>query len=288
MRTIAHISDLHFGREDPPLVEALLAELEQAAPTLVAVSGDLTQRARPRQFAAVRAFLDRISAPILVVPGNHDVPLYEVVRRFVLPLERYRRYITSELAPRFRDEELAVFGVNTARSATWKNGRISLAQIDEIRSWLCAIPPSVFKVVVTHHPFIPPPDDPTPALVGRGLQALRVAEACGVDLLLAGHLHVGYTGDVRGHHVTIRRSILVAQAGTATSTRLRSQPNGYNLITVDPRHPPAEPPHLALVVRAWDGSRFAPVEEGCFVKMGDEWQPERPLGGESRPDRGLD
>jgi hypothetical protein len=88
--------------------------------------------------------------------------------------------------------------------------------------------------------------------------------------------------------VTIRRSILVAQAGTATSTRLRSQPNGYNLITVDPRHPPAEPPHLALVVRAWDGSRFAPVEEGCFVKMGDEWQPERPLGGESRPDRALD
>ena len=190
------------------------------------VSGDLTQRARRRQFQAARAFLDRFPAPVLVVPGNHDIPLFDLARRFFRPLGRYRSLVTADLAPLFHDDEVAVLGVNTARSNVWKSGRLSLDQIDGIRARLSPLPPRVFKVLVTHHPFVPPPGTRAHRVVGRGLQALQVAEACGVDLLLAGHLHVGWSGDVRAHHLTIRRSILVVQAGTATSLRVRF-PSGH-------------------------------------------------------------
>ena len=211
MPTIAHISDLHFGKEDPPVAEALLTELQARGPRLVAVSGDLTQRAREREFRAARAFLDRLPGVVLVVPGNHDVPLWDVVSRFTRPLHRYRRHLTPDLAPFFHQEDLAVMGVNTARSWTFKNGRISWEQIEQIRARFAPLPERVFKVLVTHHPFVPSPGDPDPAVVGRGFQALQAAEAAGVDLLLAGHLHLGFSGDVRAHHLSIKRSMLVAR-----------------------------------------------------------------------------
>src|SRR5438445_2755469 len=144
MPVIAHISDLHFGTEDPAVAEGLLADLATQQPALVVNSGDLTQRARAGQFRAARAFLDRIPFPQLTVPGNHDIPFYDVARRFLSPLSRYRRYITPDLAPRFESEQFVVLGVNTARSATWKNGRISLEQIEEIRGELYALPFATF------------------------------------------------------------------------------------------------------------------------------------------------
>jgi 3',5'-cyclic AMP phosphodiesterase CpdA len=267
VRTIAHISDLHFGREDPPVAEALLAELEARAPMLVAVSGDLTQRARVREFRAVRAFLDRLHGAVLVVPGNHDVPLWDVLSRFARPLRNYRRHVTPDLAPFFHQEDLAAMGVNTARSWTFKNGRISREQIEQIRRRFAPLPERVFKVLVTHHPFMPSPGDPEPTVVGRGVQALQAAEAAGVDLLLAGHLHLGFSGDVRAHHLSIRRSMLVAQAGTAISLRTRGEPNTYNWITV-------EPPHLTIEVRGWDGQAFATRSLTRWVKRGAEWERE--------------
>lgn len=264
MRTIAHLSDLHFGREDPRVVEAVLEDLAAARPDLVVVSGDLTQRARRRQFQAARAFLDRFPAPVLVVPGNHDIPLFDLARRFLAPLARYRTLVTADLDPLFHDEEVAVMGVNTARSNVWKSGRLSEAQIERMRERLSPLPARIFKVVVTHHPFVPLPGRHAGRIVGRALQALAVAEACGVDLLLAGHLHFGYSGDVRAHHLTIRRSILVVQAGTATSLRVRGEPNTYNVLTV-------EGPALGLAVRGWDGTRFAPLTSVRYVKREEEW-----------------
>jgi 3',5'-cyclic AMP phosphodiesterase CpdA len=264
VRTIAHLSDLHFGREDARVVEAVLEDMAGSRPDLVVVSGDLTQRARRRQFQAARAFLDRFPAPVLVVPGNHDIPLFDVARRFFSPLGRYRELVTADLDPLFHDDEMAVLGVNTARSNVVKNGRLSHAQIDGIRARLQPLPPRVFKVLVTHHPFVPPPGTREHRVVGRGLQALQVAEACGVDLLLAGHLHVSHSGDVRAHHLTIRRSILVVQAGTATSLRVRGEPNTYNVLTVDG-------PALGLAVRGWDGARFAPLSGVRYVKREEEW-----------------
>ena len=274
MRTIAHISDLHFGREDRRVAEALLEDLLSVAPTVVAVSGDLTQRARTREFLAAREFLDRLPSPLVVVPGNHDVPLYNVLRRFALPLERYRRHITHDLSPIYRDDELAVLGLNTARSLTFKDGRISLDQIGHVRKTLCALEPTVFKVVVTHHQFIPPPGSPgRHEIVGRARPALDALAECGVDLLLAGHLHMGYTGDVKAHHPSVARSIVVAQAGTAISTRGRGEPNSYNLIAVSDDA-------MEVRVRTFDAASgaggFAESDAARYERRDGQWQPSAP------------
>jgi 3',5'-cyclic AMP phosphodiesterase CpdA len=268
VRTIAHVSDLHFGREDPALVAALQEDLREAAPDLVAVSGDLTQRARRREFEAARDFLQGLGTPVLAVPGNHDIPLFDVARRLLRPLDRYRQYIHADDNPFYVDAEVAVLGLNTARrTALAGDGRISLPQIEVLRERFASVPPGLARVLVTHHPFVPAPSGPAHTLVGRGLQGLQAAEAAGVDIVLTGHLHRGFTGDVRTHHVTIKRSILVFQAGTAVSTRLRGEPNSYNLILLDP-------PRLACTVHAWDGQRFRPLAPTRFLKTDDEWRRE--------------
>jgi 3',5'-cyclic AMP phosphodiesterase CpdA len=264
MRTIAHLSDLHFGREDPAVVEALVAELERRRPSLVAVSGDLTQRARAGQFRAARAFLARMPGPVLVVPGNHDVPLFDLVTGVTRPLGNYRRDLCPELAPFFHDDALAVMGVNTARASKRSDGRVGLAQIERIRARFGPIPERVFKVVVTHHPFIPAPGGREHALVERGAEALSAAEESGVDLLLSGHLHMSFSGDVRPHYLSIRRAMLVAQAGTSTSVRHRGETNTYNWIEV-------EPPLLRIEQRRWNGAGFEPGAEARYTKTNDMW-----------------
>jgi 3',5'-cyclic AMP phosphodiesterase CpdA len=262
VRTVAHISDLHFGREDPLVADGLARELERVRPSLVIVSGDLTQRARRAQFDAAARFLRRLPAPFVVVPGNHDIPLYDVVRRVLSPLGRYRRFITSELAPRFDDAELCVLGLNTARPYRWKDGVIDPGQIALLRERFAAADGRL-RVLVTHHPLAPRPKDPEPALVRRGRDALAAAAEVGVDLTLAGHLHMGYLADVRPAGDDAR-SVMVMQAGTAISNRRPHEPNSYNLLTVDG-------PRLTIEIRTWDGRAFAPRETVALRKQGSGW-----------------
>jgi 3',5'-cyclic AMP phosphodiesterase CpdA len=266
MRTIAHISDLHFGREDPLAAEGLVEDLARVRPTLVVNSGDFTQRARRRQFRAAAAYHRRLPTPQISVPGNHDVPLFDVIRRAVSPLERYKRYITQDLYPSYVDDELAVLGINTARSFTWKSGRISLEQIRRIERIFSALPSDAFKVLVTHHPFIPPPGDEHAGvdLVGRAALALDVIARCGIDLLLAGHVHHGYSGDVRTHYPRAGRSTIVVQAGTATSRRVRHEPNAYNHIVLDRET-------ITICVRRWDGKRFSEWNRIHYRHDGAQW-----------------
>lgn len=261
MRLIAHLSDLHFGRVDPAIVEGVVEDVARAKPHLVVVSGDLTQRARRAEFDAAATFLARMPAPVLAVPGNHDVPLYDVARRFLAPLARYRTRISDQLCPRHEDEELSVLGLNTARSFTWKDGAVDDEQLDVVRAWGGAVPPGRFRVLVTHHPFLPPEARPSERIVGGAQRALHAAQEAGVELLLAGHLHEGYTGDARAHHVTLERSILVAQAGTATSTRTRGEVNTYNLIEIDPHTP-----RVTIEVRSWNGARFEATLRTTYAK----------------------
>lgn len=265
MRRIVHISDLHFGDEDSGLVEALSREIAALEPALVAVSGELTQRARRREFLAARDFLRALGVPTVVVPGNHDIPLYNPYRRFFKPTRKFERYVSSDLTPLYVDDELAVLGVNSARSNVVKEGRVSYRQIESIRHALGQIGPQALKVVVVHHPLVHHPDDPGRRLLGRGRQFLEVAQECGLDVVLAGHTHLGYGGDARTSYQTIARSILVFQAGTATSRSLRGgESNSYNLITADP-------PFLTLTVRAWDGRRYASELSIIYERQGDEW-----------------
>ena len=267
MRTIAHLSDLHFGRLDPAVMEALLTDLNAVAPSLVVISGDLVQRARSRHFRAARAFLERLPAPWLVVPGNHDIPAYNLLARFTVPFRNYRRFISSDLNPFLADGEIAVLGINTARPLilNFAHGRINHRQIEHIEGAFRGVGPEVFKVLVTHHPFLPQPGKPGgKILLGRARQALPALEACGIDLLLAGHYHRGHSGCITEHHSHLQHPILVAHAATATSTRLRDEPNGYNLITI-------APPRVTLEERAWTGDRFAASSCCTYMRTPGRW-----------------
>jgi 3',5'-cyclic AMP phosphodiesterase CpdA len=271
MRTIAHISDMHFGTEDTPVVEGLVADVVQQKPSVVVASGDFTQRARRRQYEVAAAFMRRLPEPQIVVPGNHDIPLFDVLMRFFAPLANYRAHLSKDLRPVYRDDELLIIGVNTARSWSWtldgfwKDGRISEEQLLDVRLSSCELPPSVFKVVVTHHPFIPPPGERIHGIVRGAARALAQMEECGVDMLLAGHLHMGYSGDVRTHHEATKRSIISIQAGTATSSRRRGEPNAYNLIEIDGET-------VTVNVRAWNGQRFGVTDITRYQKLDDVWQ----------------
>lgn len=262
-RTIAHISDLHFGTVIPELAAGLVADLKVLEPSLVIISGDLTQRARDRQFAAARDFLRRLPQPQIVIPGNHDIPLFDVARRFLSPLGRYRRFINQDLNPIYEDSRLFVLGLNTARSLTWQNGRISEEQLDLLRENLERAGPRT-KLVVTHHPFIPPPFGAGIQLVGRAALAIPILADGQVDLLLSGHLHRGYAGDIRAHYPLARRSVIAVQAGTATSGRTRNEPNAYNWITI-------EPDRITIAVRAWSGAAFAPLHTSSYLRSAQGW-----------------
>jgi 3',5'-cyclic AMP phosphodiesterase CpdA len=264
MKKIVHISDLHFGTEDKKIAEGLLNTIKALSPDLVVVSGDLTQRARVKQFKAAGDYLEKIKSPIIVVPGNHDIPLFDIFRRFLSPLRRYNKFITDNMYPLYADEKMAVMGINSARSLTWKNGRISLEQIQEMKNKLCKIDNSIFKIIVTHHPFIPPPGDPGEALIGRSTIALVIISECGVDLLLAGHLHNGYSGDIRPYYPKHKKSIVSAQAGTAISRRIREEPNGFNFISI-------EKTFLNIEVYEWNGTGFTKKINTSYQKKDNEW-----------------
>lgn len=231
MRTLVHLSDLHFGRIETAILSPLVAWINELRPDLVAVSGDLTQRARTTEYLAAQEFLRALPQPQIVVPGNHDVPLYNVLSRFARSLDHYRQFISDDLQPFYADEEIAVAGVNTARSLTWKDGRINRRQLAVLREQMCPVPADRTKILVTHHPF----DLPAGAVghvVGRSRLAIRTLAECRIDVLLAGHFHIADTGQTAKRYNIPGYSALIVSSGTTTSTRGRGHPNSFNIIRV--------------------------------------------------------
>ena len=265
MRTLAHLSDLHFGRVDARLLAPLARRVRQSRPHVVVVSGDLTQRAKSAEFRDARRFLDTLPQPLVVVPGNHDVPLYNLWQRFLQPLAKYRRYISDEIEPAYIDNEIAVVGVNTARSAAFKGGRINATQLARIRSRFATLDERTTKVIVTHHPFDLPPGHAPRATVGRARLAMEAFAECGADLLLAGHLHTTHVGDTTARYRIEGFAALMVQAGTATSLRARGEANAFNVLRIEPE--------IVRIERfGWDGGDFAPASEETFERYAAGWR----------------
>jgi 3',5'-cyclic AMP phosphodiesterase CpdA len=234
VRTLVHLSDLHFGRVDDAVVDALTREVVRIAPHVVAISGDFTQRARRVQFRQARAFLDTLPRPQVVVPGNHDVPLFNVAARFLNPLGGYRRHITSDLRPYHADAELIVVGTDTTRSLTAGGGGLRCAEVSRIRELLRGAGGSAARVLVAHHPFDTPPPRAPLVRKRRGVDALEELARDGVDVFLTGHLHVSYAGHTAARYNVGGRSAIVVEAGTATSNRLRGEANAFNVLRIEP------------------------------------------------------
>lgn len=256
-RLIVHLSDLHFGRADARIVDALHETVWSLAPDVVAISGDLTQRARRSQFRRARAFIDGLPPRHLIVPGNHDVPLFNVIARLFDPLGGYRRFVTSDLSPTLTDEVVWIAGVNTTRPGTWKSGRVDAATLHRVRESLRTLPPDTVKIVVAHHPFDAPE--------GAGAtETLHTLSAAGIDVFLTGHLHTSYTGHTAQRYKTGGRSAVVVEAATATSTRLRDEANGFNVLRV--RHGV-----INVETRTWDGRTFVARASQEFIRNRDGW-----------------
>ena len=225
---IAQISDLHFGCTATDVVAALRRSLEDLAPDLVIASGDLTQDASGAEFTAARAFFDLLPAPVLAVPGNHDLPGMDLMR-FINPFGRYRRAISSELEPDRRFGAVDIKSLNSARMIlphpNWANGAVSARQCDEIEAFFAAST-APWRMVVLHHPLVTSPELPLDTAVFGRQRALQALVRARVDIVLAGHQHHAFADPVlRDGHTTV-----FVNASTGTSTRLRKQPNGFNLL----------------------------------------------------------
>lgn len=275
MRTIAHLSDVHFGAADPRIVDALVRAVTALAPDLVAVSGDLTQRARRWQFERAREFLAQLPRPQIVVPGNHDVPLYHALARFAWPLHYYRKYITADLHPYFEDDAIAVMGANTTRSFTIADGGLTTGEVTKISARLETLSRDVLKVVVCHHPFELPRTRsgrwtrprPDPA-------AIATLTGKGADVFLTGHLHIGYAGETAVRYKGGGRVAIVVEAGTAASTRRRGEPNSFNVLR-------AAAGRITVERRTWNeiARQFVPGDSKSFRRSGDGWVPDHNDGG---------
>lgn len=227
MTRLIHLSDLHFGATTPGLLDPLCQKVAELAPDLVVISGDLTQRARAAQFAEARAFIARLGAPVICVPGNHDIPLWNIWQRLFRPWQPWRHHFSNILEPDWRCDRLVVVGLNTADPRAWKRGRITSVQLDRVARRFADAGPRA-RIVVMHHPLEHLPEE-TQWLMAGATEALQRLPEAGAQIVLSGHIHVSHAGPF-----TAAPGLIFVQAGTGLSYRRRAEANAFNLLDFGP------------------------------------------------------
>jgi len=238
MSLLLHISDTHFGTELPTVVQALLALTRERQPDVLVFSGDITQRARASEFATARRFCDALGiAPMLVLPGNHDIPLLDVFSRVARPYRNYLDAFGPRLEPVMETDDFLVVGVNTTRPSRHKNGEVSAEQARRVARQLHGARASQLRIVVTHQPaVVTRPEDQHDRLKGAD-PALELWAQAGADLVLGGHIHLPYVVELARPGGAGPRAMWCVQAGTAVSSRIRhGTHNSVNLIHWRPPH----------------------------------------------------
>jgi 3',5'-cyclic AMP phosphodiesterase CpdA len=232
MSTLVQISDPHFGTEQPPVVAALLAFVRRVQPLVAVLSGDITQRARSAQFAAAKRFVDQLGVPhCLVIPGNHDIPLFNLVARLFFPYAGFERVFGAVLEPQLQSDAFLLICLNTTRPSRHEDGEISDAQIDRVVRQLHAADRGQLRIVVTHQPVHVLRDSEVHNRVHGYERAVKAWADAGVDIIMGGHIHLPYVASLNEHFPDLSRRCWVVQAGTAVSHRVRARHgNSVNLI----------------------------------------------------------
>ncbi len=266
--TIMHISDLHAG---PPFntdkAELVIREAQELNPTVVVISGDMVQRAEfRRQWIQIRAFIDRLPEPWLIVPGNHDVPQYNQLARYLAPFRRYKQYISPNLQPVYECDGLVVIGMNTARSFAIEGGKLDRKKIAYLEATLRKYDDKTCKVVVMHHHVVQPPGPPDHRkdVIAGARGALAALDRGGAELLLCGHLHSSYIGNTLEFEPKLQQGTIIAQSGTTTSRRGRLAhrgKNSFNVIEIE-----EQVIRISQRMFIEEVGRFVPVSEHVFPR----------------------
>ncbi len=227
---LVHISDLHFAARRADQPAALARSIESIAPDVVVVTGDLTRNGRRAEFDLAAEFLGRLSAPKLVVPGNHDIPVFDPMQRALSPFSRFAaRFGSADFSLRETPDVLIV-GMNTAYNfrlgLDWSLGRVSATGLARVIDALRSRKAGRLAVIACHHPLCPNPVDGRRSATAGGPEAFRALAAAGMDILLHGHLHRAL---VRRHAA----GPVEICANTALSDRERDSASGYNAIAVE-------------------------------------------------------
>lgn len=261
MTTLLQVSDPHFGTEQAPVVQALLRFAAEQRPDVLVLSGDITQRARRRQFEAARRFVDLAAVPAsVVIPGNHDIPLFNLAARVLFPYGGYRRAFGDDLEPSYADADVVVVAVNTTRPRRHKDGEVSSEQVARVEHRLRGAAPSQLRIVVVHQPVMAARVDDEKNLLHGRAEAVRAWVAAGADLVMGGHIHWPYACSLRMAYADLPREAWVVQAGTALSSRVRDGvPNSVNVVRTTAGASPRR-----CTVERWDyeavADRFRLVE----------------------------
>ncbi|MEM7048965.1 MAG: metallophosphoesterase family protein [Acidobacteriota bacterium] len=266
---LLHISDVHFGPKHlPEVAEGVLRLVAERRPEAVILSGDLTQRAKEEQFRQARAFVDRLEAPTLVVPGNHDVPLYRrfFTLRMFNPYGPYRSFFADDLEPVMTLPGMTAVGVNTAFGWTTKHGRVTTRQLRRLEERLAAIPQDHLRVVVAHHELIPAPRFGTQRVLRNAWEMADLCSRQRVDLVLSGHLHQAYLGSTEQYYAFGREPVWIVHSGTTSSSRGRGGERGVQSC----HWIECEGQAIEVTPLRWQG------ESGRFEAYGRQRVPRRP------------